>query len=400
VVARSITVLGATGSIGKATLDVLDAQRQDIAVEALVGGRDAAALASAARRVGARTAVIADIDAYQDLKSALSGSGIEAAAGAGAVVEAASRPVDWTMAAISGTAGLHPSLAAARRGGTLALATKECVVSAGRVFLAAVAEGGGTLLPVDSEHNAIFQALAGASVSDVKRMTLTASGGPFRCWSQDRIASARLEDALQHPTWNMGVKITIDSATMMNKGLELIEASYLFGIEAERIDILVHPQSIVHGLVEFRDGSVVAGLAPADMRVAISHAFGFPDRVEAAVASLDLARIGTLTFEAPDPDRFPSLVLSRRCLERGDGSMTVLNAANEIAVEAFVARQIGFMDIMSVVSGTVEQLDRSNDLAAPIDIDHVIALDDLARVTARRLLTEMPRPTMVAKALM
>ncbi|GGE44348.1 1-deoxy-D-xylulose 5-phosphate reductoisomerase [Agaricicola taiwanensis] len=397
---RTVSVLGATGSIGKATLDVLQSQQDRVAVDALVGGRDVAALAQAARRMQARVAVIADPDAYQDLKAALAGSGIEAAAGPSAVVEAAARPVDWTMAAISGTAGLRPSIAAARRGGTLALATKECIVSAGTVFLDAVKAGGGALLPVDSEHNAIFQSLAGAAVRDIKKMVLTASGGPFRSWPLERIATARLEDALQHPTWSMGAKITIDSATMMNKGLELIEASYLFGVESGRIEIVVHPQSIVHGMVEFRDGSVVAGLAPADMRVAISHALGYPDRIETAVGSLDLIQIGTLTFEAPDEKRFPALKVARAALERGDGAIAALNAANEVAVEAFLARSIRFIDIMPVVIETLEQLDRRNGLAAPRDLEQVTALDDEARKTARNLMQSISNQTATqAKAL-
>ncbi len=383
---RTVTVLGATGSIGSSTLDVIESQSRSIQVEALVSGRDVSGLARAAVRVGARLAVIADEAKYQDLKDALAGSGIELAAGKGAVVEAAMRPVDWTMAAITGVAGLPASYAAARRGGTLALATKECVVSAGNIFMSAASDGGTRILPVDSEHNAIFQALSGAPIEDVEKITLTASGGPFRTWTAERLLEARLEDALKHPTWAMGSKITIDSATMMNKGLELIEAHHLFAMDESKIDILVHPQSIVHGLVTYRDGSVIAGLAPADMRVAISHALGYPRRIPAISRSLDLASIGNLTFEAPDTKRFPSLEIARQALKRGDGATTILNAANEIAVEAFINGQISFSEIAQIVVRALELVEGKGEMYAPKTIDEVWSLDRAGRVRASECL--------------
>jgi 1-deoxy-D-xylulose-5-phosphate reductoisomerase len=383
---RSVTILGATGSIGQATLDVVESQKDELTVEAVVSGRDVAALAAAAKRVKARLAVVADDTAYGTLRDALAGTGIEAAAGAEAVVEAAMRPVDWTMAAIVGTAGLRASHAAALRGGTLALATKECIVSAGTLFMEAAKRGQAILLPVDSEHNAIFQALAGADIADVAKITLTASGGPFRTWPAERMASVRPEDALRHPTWQMGSKITIDSATMMNKGLELIEARYLFAIEEERLEVLVHPQSIVHGLVAYRDGSVTAGLAPADMRVAIAHTLGHPRRIQAVAQHLDLVAVGTLTFEAPDPVRFPALDLARSALRRGKGAETVLNAANEVAVAAFLDGRIGFTAIAETVGATLEAMDRAGELHLPSSLAEVLVLDELARRRARERL--------------
>ncbi|WP_040577469.1 1-deoxy-D-xylulose-5-phosphate reductoisomerase [Methylopila sp. M107] len=378
---RTVTVLGATGSVGGATVDLL-ARRADLFdVEAVVAGRDAEALAEVARRLGARRAVIADPSRAQALGDALAGSGVSYAAGHSAVIDAASIPVDWTMAAISGAAGLAPTIAAVRRGGVIALANKECLVCAGAAFMAEVARSTATLLPVDSEHNALLQALGGQSVDDVETMTLTASGGPFRTWEPARIAAARPEDALRHPTWSMGAKITIDSATLMNKGLELIEAHHLFAIESERLDVLVHPQSAVHGLVTFRDGAVTAGLAAPDMRVPIAHTLGHPQRLATSAARLDLARLGQLTFEAPDTERFPALRLAREALAEGGATATVLNAANEVAVALFLDRRIGFMDIPRLVEETLALFGKVSS-AAPASVEEALALDREARSVA------------------
>lgn len=378
---RSVTVLGATGSIGRATADLLERHADLFDVEAVVGGGDAAALAEVAQRLGARRAVIADGSRRRALAEALAGTRIESAAGPGATVEAASIPVDWTMAAISGAAGLAPTIAAVRRGGVVALATKECLVCAGSAFMAEVAASGATLLPVDSEHNALLQALGGQSVDDVETMTLTASGGPFRLWSAERIRMARPEEALRHPTWSMGAKITIDSATLMNKGLELIEAHHLFAIDAARLDVAVHPQSVVHGLVAFKDGAVTAGLAAPDMRVPIAHTLGYPERLATPAARLDLKRIGELTFEEPDVERFPALALAREALAAGGAAPTVLNAANEVAVALFLAREIGFMDIPRIVAETLERA-AGEGVGEPASVEGALELDALARAIA------------------
>lgn len=385
---RRVTVLGATGSVGGATVDLLERHADRFEVEALAGGRDAVALAALAVRLKARRAVIADDSKGDELRRLLEGSGVEASAGAAALAEAAAIPVDWTMAAISGAAGLAPTVAAVRRGGAIALATKECLVCAGAAFMAEVARAGVTLLPVDSEHNALLQALGGQSVDEVETMTLTASGGPFRSWEAERIAAARPEDALRHPTWSMGAKITIDSATLMNKGLELIEAHHLFAVGPERLDVVVHPQSVIHGLVTFRDGAVTAGLASPDMRVPIAHTLGFPERLSTPAARLDLARIGTLTFEAPDVVRFPALKLAKAALEAGGSAATVLNAANEVAVALFLARRVGFMDIPRIVEETLDRAAGALPAAAPATVEDAIALDGEARRLASERLPE------------
>jgi 1-deoxy-D-xylulose-5-phosphate reductoisomerase len=385
---RSVTVLGATGSVGRATVDLLERHAGSFEVEAVVGGSDAAALADIAVRLGARRAVLADPARGPALAAALDGSGVASSAGERAVLEAASIPVDWTMAAIAGAAGLAPTIAAVRRGGTIALATKECLVCAGAAFMAEVAESGALLLPVDSEHNALMQALGGESVDAVERMTLTASGGPFREWSAERIARARPEDALRHPTWSMGAKITIDSATLMNKGLELIEAHHVFACPEERLDVVVHPQSVIHGLVTFRDGAVTAGLAAPDMRVPIAHTLGFPARLPTPAARIDLARIGQLTFEVPDLERFPALRLAREALSDGGAAPTVLNAANEVAVHLFLARRIGFSHIPFIVQETMERAAASGSNAAPTTIQEALALDAHARRLASERLPE------------
>ena len=384
---RTVTVLGATGSVGGATVDLLERHAHAFEVEAVVGGRDAKALAIVALRLGARRAVIADETQGKALAALLEGSGVASACGALAMADAAAIPVDWTMAAISGAAGLAPTIAAVRRGGVIAIATKECLVCAGAAFMAEVGKAGAILLPVDSEHNALLQALGGQSVDDVETMTLTASGGPFREWSAERIAAARPEDALRHPTWSMGAKITIDSATLMNKGLELIEACHLFAAPPGMLDVVVHPQSVIHGLVTFRDGAVTAGLASPDMRVPIAHTLGYPNRLSTPAARLDLAAIGQLTFEAPDMARFPALRLAREALAAGGAAPTVLNAANEIAVALFLERRIGFMEIPRIVEATLDVMGRAPG-GVPNTIDEAIALDAEARRTASERVPE------------
>jgi 1-deoxy-D-xylulose-5-phosphate reductoisomerase len=381
---RSLAIFGATGSVGRSTDDLLAATPGKYRVAAVIGGRDVAALAATARTLDAAIAVIADDGGYDDLRAALAGTGIAAAAGAAAVAEAASRPADWTMAGITGAAGVGPTLAAVRRGGTIAIANKECLVCAGAAFMAEVEAAEATLLPLDSEHNAIFQALTAGARGDVERIILTASGGPFRQWTRAAMEAARPEDALKHPTWKMGPKITIDSATLMNKGLELIEAHHLFGVGPDRLDVLVHPQSIVHGLVRWRDGSVTAGLATADMRVPIAHCLGWPDRVAARAEALDLAKIGTLTFEPPDPERFPALRVALAALAAGGGAPTVLNAANEVAVAAFLAGRIAFLDIAAAVEATVEAADRAGLLGTPQSVEAALDLDHEGRSLATR----------------
>jgi 1-deoxy-D-xylulose-5-phosphate reductoisomerase len=388
-VERSVTILGATGSIGASTVDLLRRHRGRCRVEAVAANRNAGALAELARDLGARFAAIADPTRYAELKEALAGSGIEAAAGEDSVVEAASRPADWVMAAIAGSAGLKSALAAAERGAMVALANKECLVCAGGVFMRRAAATGAVVLPVDSEHNAIFQALAGGRRHDVSRIILTASGGPFRTWTAEAIRAATLEQALRHPNWSMGPKVTIDSATLMNKGLELIEAHHLFALPPSQIDVLVHPQSVVHGLVEYRDGSFLAQLGPPDMRVPIAHCLAWPERIDGAAVRLDLARIATLSFEEPDLARFPALGLARQALERGAGAPTALNAANEIAVEAFMGGRIGFTGIAALVEATLDATSGRGLLREPEDLDAALAIDHIGRRIARDLLPEI-----------
>jgi 1-deoxy-D-xylulose-5-phosphate reductoisomerase len=386
---RTISILGATGSVGSSTIDLIKREPGRYRVEALSARRNFALLAKIAREVGARFAVVADEDAYADLKSALSGSGIEAAAGEAALDEAAMRPAEWVMAAISGAIGLKPTLAAIERGATVALANKECLVCAGALFMRRAATAGATVLPVDSEHNAVFQALTAGPRQDVKRIILTASGGPFRTWSLAQIKAATPEQALRHPNWTMGPKITIDSATMMNKGLELIEAHHLFAMPPHQIDVLVHPQSIVHGLVEFRDGAVVAQLGSPDMRTPIAHCLAWPNRIDGPAPRLDLAQIGTLTFEAPDADRFPALGLARRALQAGGAAPTVLNAADEVAVGEFIAGRIGFTGIADLVEATLEAAEKRGLTAEPAAIEAALGVDHIARRLARDLLPEI-----------
>jgi 1-deoxy-D-xylulose-5-phosphate reductoisomerase len=387
--ARSITILGATGSIGASTLDLIKRAPESYRVESISARSNAAALGKIAREVGAKHAVVADQAAYRELKDALSGSRIEAAAGEDALVEAAQRPADWVMAAISGSAGLKPTLAAIERGATVALANKECLVCAGSLFMRRASSTGATVLPVDSEHNAVFQALGAGHRADVRRAILTASGGPFRTWSIEEIRAATPEQALRHPNWSMGPKVTIDSATLMNKGLEIIEAHHLFALKSEEIDVLVHPQSVIHGLVEFRDGSVVAQLGSPDMRIPIAHCLAWPRRIDGPAARLDLAALQKLTFEAPDLERFPALALARQALETGGAATTVLNAADEIAVPAFLSGQISFLAIAALVEATLDMAAGRGLLAEPANIDAALAVDHIARSLARDLLPEI-----------
>jgi 1-deoxy-D-xylulose-5-phosphate reductoisomerase len=386
---RSITILGATGSIGVSTIDLVKRNPSRYRVEAITARRNAEPLAKIAIEVGARLAVVADPDFYGELKDALAGSGIEAAAGEDALVEAAQRPTDWVMAAISGSIGLKPTLAAIERGAMVALANKECLVCAGAFFMRRAAIAGATVLPCDSEHNAVFQAMSAGPREDVKRVILTASGGPFRTWSLEAIKAATLEQALRHPNWSMGAKVTIDSATLMNKGLELIEAHHLFSLRPDEIDALVHPQSVIHGMVEFRDGSVVAQLGSPDMRIPIAHCLAWPQRIDGPAARLDLAQVRELTFEEPDLVRFPALALARHAMETGGAAATVLNAANEVAVAEFIARRIPFLAITALVDATLNAAAARGLLGELDGLDATLAVDHNARSLALALLPEI-----------
>ncbi|MBS1239986.1 MAG: 1-deoxy-D-xylulose-5-phosphate reductoisomerase [Proteobacteria bacterium] len=379
---RSLSILGATGSIGASTLDLIRRERDKWRVVALTANCQAAELAALAKEFGAEIAVVADESCFADLQAALAGSGIEAAAGAKALCDAASCGADLTVAAIVGCAGLAPTMAAIREGGTIALANKEALVSAGEVMTAAVAQYGATLLPVDSEHNAIFQCLQGHRIEDVAKITLTASGGPFREWSRAQLERATLAEALKHPNWDMGAKITVDSATMMNKGLELIEAHHLFPVGLDRLAILIHPQSVIHSMVEYRDGSTLAQLGPSDMRVPIAATLAWPERMDTPLAPLDLAAIGGLTFFAPDEERFPATRLARHAAETGGAAPAVLNAANEVAVAAFLAGQIAFTEI----SAKVDRMLSHAIPPAPATLDEVLAIDAETRARAREML--------------
>ncbi len=382
---KTISILGATGSIGTSTLDLVNRTPEKFEVVALTAHSDVAGLASAARISNARHAVIGRADLYDQLKVALSGSGISVAAGPEAVCAAAREPADWTMAAIVGCAGLAPTIAAIEGGATVALANKEALVSAGDLMLATARKHDATILPTDSEHNAIFQCLDRSAPEGVRRIILTASGGPFRNSSADEIDCATPEQALKHPSWTMGAKITIDSATLFNKGLELIEASYLFDMPSDRLDIIVHPQSVIHSMVEYRDGSVLAQMGSPDMRTPIAHCLAWPARMETPVARLDLAGIGKLEFEAPDAKRFPALRLCRDALLAGAPSPAILNAANEIAVAAFLDRRIAFGEIARIVECVLNRYSP----AAPSDIGGVLAIDAEARAIASEALNKV-----------
>lgn len=375
---RWITVLGSTGSVGTQTIELLAAEPERFRVRALVAGRNVARLAEQALALRAELAVISDPACGGALREALAGTGIEVGAGPDAVIEAASRPADWTMAAITGAAGLASTLAAIRRGASVALANKEALVCAGEVMLRAVREAGARLLPVDSEHNAIFQSLADGNRGAVERIILTASGGPFRTATVEEMARATPEAALKHPVWSMGAKISIDSATMMNKGLEVIEAARLFDLPETAIDVLFHPQSVIHGLVCYQDGSVLAQLGSPDMRIPIAHTLAWPDRIRTASPRLDLAAVARLEFQVPDPVRFPALRVAREALRAGGGAPAILSAANEVAVAAFLGRRIGFLDIV----GTVEAVLDSMGAPAADTLEEVIALDLAARQAA------------------
>jgi 1-deoxy-D-xylulose-5-phosphate reductoisomerase len=372
---RRITVLGATGSVGRSTLSLVEENPAAYEIEALTANRDVDALAASARKFGAKLAVVADPNAYNALKDALAGSGIEVAAGEEAVIEAAGRPTDLVMAAIVGAAGLHPTLAACRSGAVVAFANKECLVCAGPLMLAEVAKHGTRLLPVDSEHSAVFQVFDATQKDSISRIVLTASGGPFRTWPRVRMAGVSAAQAVAHPIWSMGAKISVDSATMMNKGLEIIEAHFLFDMPESQIDVVVHPQSVIHSLVEYHDGSTLAQLGTPDMRTPIAVALAWPNRMHIKGAELDLARVGQLTFEAADPIRFPALSLARHALQMGGDAPTILNAANEAAVAGFLSGRIGFLDIEQVVESALATLPR----IVPSSINEVVAIDNEAR---------------------
>jgi 1-deoxy-D-xylulose-5-phosphate reductoisomerase len=390
---RRITVLGATGSIGDSTMDLLRAAPERYQVEALTANSNVAGLVALAKEFRARFVAVADPSLLATLRAALAGTGIASGAGEGAIIEAAQRPADWLMAAISGAAGLKPALAAVDRGTTVALANKECLVCAGDFFMQRAAKAGACILPADSEHNALFQALGSGNREELTRVIITASGGPFRTWAAGDIEQATLAQALKHPNWSMGQKITIDSASMMNKGLEVIEAAYLFALSPDEIDVLVHPQSIIHGMVEFSDRSVVAQLGAPDMRTPIAHCLGWPERIKGPAAKLDLAKIGQLTFEEPDFIRFPGLRLAYEALRTGNGVTTVYNAANEVAVAAFISEKIRFGAIARLVEATMERWIRSGNLAPLSSADDAISIDHDARNMAATLL-----PQIAAKA--
>jgi 1-deoxy-D-xylulose-5-phosphate reductoisomerase len=380
---RSISILGATGSIGASTLDLIRRAPGEWKVVALTANCQAAELARLAREFEAEVAVVGDEACLPELREALAGSAVEAAGGSAALVEAAQREAELTVAAIVGCAGLAPTMAAIERGGLVALANKEALVAAGDVMTAAVARHGATLLPTDSEHNAIFQCLAGNDIADVRSITLTASGGPFRCWSAEQLRAATPGQAVQHPNWAMGAKISVDSATMFNKGLELIEAAHLFPVGLDALRILIHPQSVVHSMVEYRDGSTLAQLGPSDMRVPIAACLAWPRRMETPCEPLDLAAIGELSFHAPDEERFPATRLAREAAEAGGAAPAVLSAANEVAVTAFLAGQIKFTDITALVE---RALDTSNQAPAPVNLAEVLDLDRSTRMRVREML--------------
>jgi 1-deoxy-D-xylulose-5-phosphate reductoisomerase len=385
-VKRKVSILGATGSVGGSTLDLIERSPDRFEVVALTAAGNVEALASAALRTKAHLAVVADERRFPELERALAGSGCRAATGREALLEASAGEAEWVMAAIVGCAGLEPVMAAVDAGRTIALANKEALVTAGALMTSAAAKAGATILPVDSEHNAIFQCLAGNSIENVAKLVLTASGGPFRTVSKSDMAKATPQQAVAHPNWTMGAKISVDSATMMNKGLELIEAHHLFGLPGERIDILVHPQSVIHSLVEFVDGSVIAQLGSPDMRIPIAHALAWPERMPTPAERLDLARIARLEFGEPDLERFPALKLAREALAAGGAAPIVLNAANEVAVAAFLDGQIGFEEIARTVEHSLEAIAPQ----APASIADVIDIDREVRKKARQF---MPLPT-------
>ena len=388
VLGRRVTILGSTGSIGTATLDVIRFSRAHYGphafpLQALTAQKNVALLAAQARELRPKVAVIGDASRKRELADELTGTGVEVLAGTEAVIEAAQRPSEMVVSAIVGAAGLAPTLEAAKRGAIVALANKECVVAAGEVFRRAAADSRGVLIPVDSEHSAAFQLLDFAQSQAIEKITLTASGGPFRTWSAERMAAVTPEQAIRHPNWSMGAKISVDSATLMNKGLELIEAHVLFGIAPEKLDIVVHAQSVVHCLVSYTDGSVLAHLSAPDMKTPIAHALGWPNRISAPARALNIADLGQLTFERPDYVRFPCLGLARKCLEYGGNSPTILNAANEIAVEQFLNHKVAFLGIAKIVEQTLSAFELLNNGYTPATLDDVLELDAAARAKAR-----------------
>jgi 1-deoxy-D-xylulose-5-phosphate reductoisomerase len=385
-VRKRVTVLGATGSVGTSTLDLVGRHPQLFEVVALTAHSNVEALAQLALQHRAALAVVADESRYGALKEKLAGSGVEVAAGATGLLAAALRPADYVMAGIIGAAGLRPTLAAVSQGRRVALANKECLVMAGRMFMQAVRDAGTELVPVDSEHSAAFQAMAGSDPATIERIVLTASGGPFRTWSMEQLAHATPEEALCHPNWSMGRKITIDSATLMNKGLELIEAYHLCPIEPSRLDVVVHPQSIVHALVEFCDGSMLAQMANPDMRTPIALSLAWPARMAAPTKRLNLVELGQLSFEPPDESRFQALGLARQVMQRGGMAPAVLSAANEVAVEAFLTRRMGFLQIAQLVAETLDMAEGRNLLADVDDLNGALAVDAAARGLALNLL--------------
>lgn len=383
---KTISILGATGSIGQSTLDLVMRSPGDYQVLALTASTDVDGLAAAAKATNARLAVIADETKLDALKQALSGTNIDVAAGPQALIDAATLEADWTMAAIVGCAGLAPTLAALAAGKTVALANKEALVSAGDLMLAVARQSGATLLPTDSEHNAVFQCLDRSAPKGVAKIILTASGGPFRNWSKAEMQAAQPEQALKHPNWSMGSKITIDSATMFNKGLELIEAHYLFDMPADRLEVIFHPQSVIHSMVEYVDGSVLAQMGAPDMRIPIAHCLAWPERIDTPVARLNLAEVARLEFEAPDEDRFPALRLAREAMVAGGAKPAILNAANEMAVAAFLDRRIAFTDIAAIVESVLH----AYDAPAPLAISDVLEIDGEARRLAARSMEALP----------
>jgi 1-deoxy-D-xylulose-5-phosphate reductoisomerase len=383
-VPRRVTILGSTGSIGCSTIDLIERDPDAYVVEALTANRSVDALADQARRFNARFVAVADPDCYDALKTAMSGTTAEIAAGPEAIVEAAARDADWVMAGIVGAAGLEPTLQAARAGAVVAFANKECLVCAGDLMLDEIAKSGATLLPVDSEHNAIFQVFDFDRRDSIEKIILTASGGPFRETSLEDMGKATPAQAVAHPNWDMGAKISVDSATMMNKGLELIEAYYLFGIPEDRIEILVHPQSIIHSMVAYIDGSVLAQLGTPDMRTPISYTLAWPCRMTAPSARLDLGEIATLTFEGPDSERFPALRLAREALKTGGSAPTILNASNEVAVAGFLDGKLGFLDIPRVVEETLEKIPAS----VIGSVDDVLSVDKASRQVAEEIMSD------------
>ncbi len=378
---RTVTILGATGSVGRSTLDLVERNLERFDVLALTAMRDVSGLANAARRVGARRAVIGDEALLPALKDALSGTGVEAAGGERAIVEAAASGADWTMAAIVGCAGLRPVMAALRAGGTVALANKEALVSAGEIMTETARASGATLLPVDSEHNAIFQCFDRTQPGSVSRIILTASGGPFRDRTLGEMKAVTPSEAVTHPNWSMGAKISVDSATLMNKGLELIEAYHLFPLGADAFDVVIHPQSVIHSLVEYVDGSVLAQLGSPDMRIPIAYTLAYPERMETPCERLDLVKIGSLDFRTPDLERFPALGLARAALAEGGAKPAILNAANEVAVASFLDSGVAFLDIAEIAGETLACYDPP----APASIEEVLEVDEEARRRARAI---------------